>query len=128
MTDLSAAADYSARAEAEGRPGAGALLAEQMSEAGGKRPRRRDIRPLARLIPYAMRHKGHALAAFFWLVAAAASSLSLTALARGAIDHGFEDGGRNLDFWFLLLGANALFLGMSSAARYYFVTLSLIHI
>jgi ATP-binding cassette, subfamily B, bacterial len=122
MTDLSAAADYSARAEAEGRPGAGALLAEQMSEAGGKRPRRRDIRPLARLIPYAMRHKGHALAAFFWLVAAAASSLSLTALARGAIDHGFEDGGRNLDFWFLLLGANALFLGMSSAARYYFVT------
>ena len=80
MTDLSAAA---ARSEAEGRPGAGALLAEQMSEAGDKRPRRRDVRPLARLIPYAMRHKGHALAAFFWLVAAAASSLSLTALARG---------------------------------------------
>ena len=119
MTDLSAAA---ARSEAEGRPGAGALLAEQMSEAGDKRPRRRDIRPLARLIPYAMRHKGHALSAFFWLVAAAASSLSLTALARGAIDHGFEDGGRNLDYWFLLLGANALFLGASSAARYYFVT------
>ena len=93
-----------------------------MAEAGDKRPRRRDIRPLARLLPYAMRHKGHALAALFWLVAAAASSLSLTALARGAIDHGFEDGGRNLNFWFLLLGANALFLGLATAARYFYVT------
>jgi ATP-binding cassette subfamily B protein len=122
MTDRYDATDYSARAEAQGRPGAGAVLAEQMADAGDKRARRRDIRPLARLIPFAMRHKGHALAALFWLVAAAASSLSLTALARGAIDHGFEDGGRNLNFWFLLLGANALFLGVSSAARYYFVT------
>jgi di/tricarboxylate transporter len=77
MTDLSAAA---ARSEAEGRPGAGALLAEQMAEAGDKRPRRRDIRPLARLLPYAMRHKGHALAAFFWLVAAAVAALGVTVI------------------------------------------------
>nr|WP_236547586.1 ABC transporter transmembrane domain-containing protein [Brevundimonas sp. G8] len=93
-----------------------------MSEAGAKRAKRRDIRPLARLIPFAMRHKGHALMAVFWLLLSTAASLGLTALARGAIDHGFEAGGANLNIWFLLLGANALFLGLATAARYYFVT------
>jgi ATP-binding cassette subfamily B protein len=106
----------------EGRPSAGALLADQMSEAGAKRAKRRDIRPLARLIPFALRHKGHALMAVFWLLLSTAASLGLTALARGAIDHGFEAGGANLNIWFLLLGANALFLGLATAARYYFVT------
>ncbi|MFA4939807.1 ABC transporter transmembrane domain-containing protein [Brevundimonas sp.] len=127
MTDHTAASAHSANrasgvATVEGRPSAGALLADQMSEAGAKRAKRRDIRPLARLIPFAMRHKGHALMAVFWLLLSTAASLGLTALARGAIDHGFEAGGANLNIWFLLLGANALFLGLATAARYYFVT------
>ena len=122
MTDLSPAADHSSRAEVEGRPGAGALLAEQMTEAGAKRARRRDIRPLARLIPYAMKHKGHAALAGFWLLMSTTASLGLTALARGAIDHGFEDGGSRLNLWFLLLGGNALALGLATAARYFYVT------
>ncbi|MEJ8405552.1 ABC transporter transmembrane domain-containing protein [Brevundimonas vesicularis] len=127
MTDQAAVSASSANrtsgmASLEGRPSAGALLAEQMSEAGAKRAKRRDIRPLARLIPFAMRHKGHALMAVFWLLLSTAASLGLTALARGAIDHGFEAGGANLNIWFLLLGANALFLGLATAARYYFVT------
>ncbi|WP_299175875.1 ABC transporter transmembrane domain-containing protein [uncultured Brevundimonas sp.] len=106
----------------EGRPSAGAVLIEQMSEAGAKRAKRRDIRPLARLIPYALRHKGHALMAVFWLLLSTSASLGLTALARGAIDHGFEAGGANLNLWFMLLGANALFLGLATAARYFYVT------
>ncbi|SDQ35346.1 ABC transporter transmembrane domain-containing protein [Brevundimonas sp. 374] len=127
MTDQAAASASSANrasgmASLEGRPSAGALLADQMSEAGDKRAKRRDIRPLARLIPFAMRHKGHALMAVFWLLLSTAASLGLTALARGAIDHGFEAGGANLNIWFLLLGTNALFLGLATAARYYFVT------
>ncbi|WP_313444584.1 ABC transporter transmembrane domain-containing protein [Brevundimonas sp.] len=127
MTDQAAASAPSANrasgmASLEGRPSAGALLADQMSEAGAKRAKRRDIRPLARLVPFAMRHKGHALMAVFWLLLSTAASLGLTALARGAIDHGFEAGGANLNIWFLLLGANALFLGLATAARYYFVT------
>jgi ATP-binding cassette subfamily B protein len=127
MTDQSNAAASSANrasgaASMEGRPSAGALLADQMSEAGEKRAKRRDIRPLARLVPFALRHKGHALMAVFWLLLSTAASLGLTALARGAIDHGFEAGGANLNIWFLLLGANALFLGLATAARYYFVT------
>lgn len=123
MTDLPpAAATAPTRVEARGRPSAGALLAEQMSEAGEKRAKRRDVRPLARLIPYALRHKGHALMAVFWLLLSTAASLGLTALARGAIDHGFEGGGAHLNLWFLLLGANALFLGLATAFRYFYVT------
>ncbi len=131
MTDQSAASARTASlpagraagaASLDGRPSAGAVLAEQMSEAGEKRAKRRDIRPLARLIPYALRHKGHALMAVFWLLLSTTASLGLTALARGAIDHGFEDGGARLNLWFLLLGANALFLGLATAARYFYVT------
>ena len=125
MTDQTASSPSncaSGLASVEGRPSAGALLAEQMSEAGAKRAKRRDIRPLARLIPFALRHKGHALMAVFWLLLSTAASLGLTALARGAIDHGFEAGGANLNIWFLMLGANALFLGLATAARYYYVT------
>lgn len=120
MTDVTPHADTAA--DIRGRPGAGAQLAEQMGEAGARRERRRDVRPLGRLLPYAMRHKGHAAMAGVWLILSTAASLALTAAARGAIDNGFENDGAQLNLWFLLLGANALFLGFATAVRYYFVT------
>ncbi|MFA4894200.1 ABC transporter transmembrane domain-containing protein [Brevundimonas sp.] len=119
MTDATATADA---ADIRGRPGAGAVLIEQLGEAGQRRERRRDIRPLGRLLPYAMRHKGHLAMAALWLILSTAASLALTASARGAIDNGFDNGGSQLNLWFLLLGANALFLGLATAVRYYFVT------
>lgn len=109
-------------ASLDGRPGEGAVLIEQMGEAGQRRERRRDIRPLARLLPYLMQHKIDALLAVFWLLLSTAASLGLTATARGAIDHGFADGGRHIDRWFILLGVNALFLGAATAIRYFYVT------
>ena len=120
MTDATPHADTAA--DIRGRPGAGAQLAEQMGEAGARRERRRDVRPLGRLLPYAMRHKAHAAMAGVWLILSTAASLALTAAARGAIDNGFENDGAQLNLWFLLLGANALFLGFATAVRYYFVT------
>jgi ATP-binding cassette subfamily B protein len=93
-----------------------------MGEAGARRERRRDVRPLGRLFPYAMRHKGHMAMAGVWLILSTAASLALTAAARGAIDNGFENDGAQLNLWFLLLGANALFLGFATAVRYYYVT------
>lgn len=119
MTDATAAVDT---ADIRGRPGAGAVLMEQLGEAGQRREKRRDIRPLGRLLPYALRHKGHMAMAGVWLILSTTASLALTASARGAIDNGFEDGGSRLNLWFLLLGANALFLGLATAVRYYFVT------
>ena len=119
MTDTTATADA---ADIRGRPGAGAVLVEQMGEAGQRREKRRDVRPLGRLLPYAMRHRGHAAMAGVWLILSTSASLALTAAARGAIDNGFENDGAQLNLWFLLLGANALFLGFATAVRYYFVT------
>ena len=120
MTDATSHAD--ATADIRGRPGAGALLVEQIGEAGARRERRRYVRPLGRLFPYAMRHKGHVAMAGVWLIVSTAASLALTAAARGAIDNGFENDGAQLNLWFLLLGANALFLGFATAVRYYYVT------
>jgi ATP-binding cassette subfamily B protein len=119
MTDATATADA---ADIRGRPGAGAVLIEQLGEAGKRREKRRDVRPLGRLLPYAMRHKGHMAMAGIWLILSTVASLALTASARGAIDNGFDNGGSQLNLWFLLLGANALFLGLATAVRYYFVT------
>ena len=109
-------------ADLRARPGAGAQLSEQISEAGSRRAKTRNVRPLLRLVPYAMRHKGHLVLASLWLLGSTAASLGLTATARGAIDNGFRDGGSQLDFWFLILGTNALLLGLATAARYFYVT------
>ena len=73
MTDTRTSADS---AQARGRPGAGALLADQMDEAGERRQKRRDIRPLARLWPYLMRHKVDAAIAGFWLILSTVASLA----------------------------------------------------
>ncbi|MGV9010108.1 ABC transporter transmembrane domain-containing protein [Brevundimonas sp.] len=120
MTETFAAPTDSADLRA--RPGAGAQLSEQISEAGSRRTKTRNVRPLLRLVPYAMRHKGHLVLASLWLLGSTAASLGLTATARGAIDNGFRDGGSQLNFWFLILGANALLLGLATAARYFYVT------
>ncbi len=107
---------------APGRPGAGALLAEQMNEAAGKRAKARSIKPLARLIPYLLKHRLNAAIACVWLLASTAASLGLTATARGAIDNGFDNGGQALNLWFIILGVNALALGLATALRYFYVT------
>lgn len=122
MTETFAAQTDSADLRA--RPGAGAQLSEQISEAAARRMKSRDVRPLLRLAPYALRHKGQLIMASLWLLASTSASLGLTATARGAIDNGFKDGGSQLNLWFLVLGANALFLGLATAVRYFYVTKS----
>ncbi|MFT4954977.1 MAG: ATP-binding cassette subfamily B protein [Brevundimonas sp.] len=110
------------RADLHDRPGPGAVLADAMREGADRRARRRDIRPLGRLFPFLMRHWGSALIAGAWLLVSTAASLGLTVTARGAIDNGFENGGADLDVWFLILGANAVGLGLATAFRYFYVT------
>ncbi|MFN7388322.1 ABC transporter transmembrane domain-containing protein, partial [Brevundimonas sp.] len=75
-----------------------------------------------RLWPFLVRHRLDAFIALFWLLTSTAASLGLTATARGAIDHGFENGGSDIDRWFLFLGANAVALGIATAVRYFYVT------
>ena len=76
-------------AAARGRPGAGALLAEQMEEAGGKRAKTRNIRPLARLLPFMMRHRMDAGIAGLWLISGSNPQTSLGAVAAFAVMVGF---------------------------------------
>ncbi|MEN5113996.1 ABC transporter transmembrane domain-containing protein [Brevundimonas diminuta] len=109
-------------AQPTGRPGAGAVLAEQMEEAGGKRAKSRNIRPLGRLLPFLGRHRMDAGVSAIWLIGSTVASLALTATARGAIDQGFESGGAHIDKWFLILGLNAVILGLATALRYFYVT------
>jgi ATP-binding cassette subfamily B protein len=119
MTDVSPTATPT---DVQGRPGAGALLVEQLGEAGSRRQKRKDVRPLGQLLPYMGKHKLDAVFALFWLLISTAASLGLTATARGAIDQGFAGGGAHINRWFLLLGVNALFLGAATAIRYFYVT------
>ncbi|MBN9480496.1 MAG: ATP-binding cassette domain-containing protein [Bordetella sp.] len=93
-----------------------------MEEAGGKRGKSRNIRPLARLLPFLGRHRMDAGIAAVWLLFSTVASLALTATARGAIDQGFENGGAHIDRWFLILGLNAVILGLATALRYFYVT------
>ena len=39
--------------------------------------------------------------------------------ARGAIDQGFENGGANIDKWFLILGLNAVILGLAIVSMHH---------
>ena len=76
----------------EGRPGAGAELVQGMAEAKARRPRRKDIRPLAHLLPFVIAHKGDGLAAGFFLLFSTAATLGLTYAFKNVIDHGFSKG------------------------------------
>lgn len=104
------------------RPSPGTVLVEQMSEAGTRRARARNVRPLMRLWPFLVRHWVNAAIAGFWLIMSTTASLMLSVTARGAIDNGFENDGAALNFWFMLLGVNALALGLATALRYFYVT------
>ncbi len=99
-----------------------------ISSATQQRPRR-NLKPLAALAPYVLRHKGMAAAALFFLVAAAATTLTLPVAVRRVVDHGFSGsepgftGGATgfLDAYFAMLGVLALILALASAGRYFFV-------
>ena len=109
--------------EADGRPSAGAVLAEAMAEAAKGRERRRDIRPLALLWPFVRRDWRDAVAAGFFLLLATGATLGLTAAARYMVDGGFGAGSAAaLNRTFLVLGAVSLLLAVTSALRFYFIT------
>jgi ATP-binding cassette subfamily B protein len=81
------------------------------------------IGSLRTLWPFVRRHRGLFVA---WLLALACSStatLSFPAAARVVIDQGFGSGGAAIDHAFLLLFLAALALALSTAARFFFVSL-----
>lgn len=84
--------------------------------------RRRSLRPLRRLAPYVARYKGQAGAAVFFLVLAAATTLTLPLAVRRMIDHGFSESDSTfIANYFSMLIVIAGLLALASACRYYFV-------
>ncbi len=119
--------DHSSEAVAEGRPSVGAELARSLDEAGGRRPRGRDVRALGRLVPFARRRWPDAAASLVFLISSTAATLGLSGAVRLLVDHLTKARSEHatpgaINGWFLLIGAVALALAASSALRYFFVT------
>ncbi|MFZ5668904.1 MAG: ABC transporter transmembrane domain-containing protein [Pseudomonadota bacterium] len=108
-------------APAEGRPSAGAELAQTLTEAAARRPRSRDLRNLTRLWPFVRAHWRHAAAAGFFLLFSTASTLGITQAVRLIIDRGFVSAG-NLNRYFVVGALVVAVLALATAARFYFIT------
>jgi hypothetical protein len=108
---------------AEGRPGAGQLLAAEMDAAALGRAKRRDLRPLAELLPFLRLHVADAVASGLFLLVSTTATLGLTLVLRIVVNQGI--GGHtaaSLDRSFLLLGAVAVVLALGTAGRFFFIT------
>jgi len=111
------------QAKVDGRPGAGAELAQAMTEAVNRREKSRDLRNLNRLLPFIRAHWGFAAAAFAFLIGSTVATLGMTAAARLVVDKGFLSGSHAaLNTAFLGLGAVAVLLAVTSACRFYFIS------
>ncbi|MFK5977738.1 MAG: ABC transporter transmembrane domain-containing protein [Rhizobiaceae bacterium] len=87
-----------------------------------KERKRRSLKPLARLFPYLKRYKVHVAAALFFLLLAAATTLTLPLAVRRVVDHGFSAGDTHfIDNYFSMLVVIAAVLALASSCRYYFV-------
>ncbi len=108
----------------DGRPSAGAALAQEITESAGRRGRSRNLKALGQLLPYVARHRLDSLAALVFLLAAASANLALSGALRFLVEHLTAAGrsGGSVDPWFWLLAGVAVALGLFSALRYFFVT------
>jgi len=108
---------------APGRPGAGAVLAAKVGAEAAGRTRRRDLRPLANLIPFLRAHWGDALWSLTFLLFSTSATLGLSGAARLVVDKGFSSASAaRLNHTFLVLVAVAVGLAVATALRFYFIT------
>src|SRR5258707_3103637 len=85
--------------------------------------RKAKLRPLRLLVPYVLRYRGRAAAAFVALLTAAITTLVVPIAVRRMIDFGFEGERVGLiDQYFGVMIAVAAVLAVASASRYYLVT------
>lgn len=108
--------------EADGRPSAGAVLAESLSEAAARRPRRRDVRPLAHLGPFVRAHWRDAAGAGLFLLLSTSATLGISAAAKYVVDNGFTGSAAALNRTFIVLGAVSLALALATALRFFFIS------
>ncbi len=81
------------------------------------------MRPLRRLVPYVFAYRRQIVFALIAMLIAAAATLSLPMAVRGMIDNGFDaSNAEGIDRSFSMLFGVAMIMGISAAARFYFVS------
>jgi ATP-binding cassette, subfamily B, bacterial len=83
----------------------------------------RDLRPLARLLPFLLQYKWQAVAALFALLVASGATLLVPIAVRRVLDNGFsgQDPALVNQYFGVMLGVVAI-LALASATRFYFVS------
>ncbi|MGB1146828.1 MAG: ABC transporter transmembrane domain-containing protein [Alphaproteobacteria bacterium] len=111
----------------------GSSFAAELERDKKHRERARSIQPLRRLVPFVLRYPGLLLAFTFFLFLAAVLTLALPGAFRLVVDCGFggatdsaacsnfPDG--SLDIFFIIGIVGAFALGLTSAFRFYFISL-----
>lgn len=95
-------------------------MAETSVAPGGAK--RRNLRPLRKLLPYLAANRGLVAGAVIFLALASLTTLSLPLAVRRVIDLGFDTPDtRFVDTYFAMLVVLAGLLAVASAGRYYFV-------
>jgi ATP-binding cassette subfamily B protein len=99
------------------------LAASASPDAAVAPARAPKLRPLRLLVPYAMRYRGRAAAAFVALLVASIATLVVPIAVRRMIDFGFSEERIGLiDQYFGVMLAVVAVLAIASASRYYLVT------
>jgi len=88
-----------------------------------RRPKSRNLRPLASLLPYLFRYRGRVVLATIALLVAAGATLVVPIAVRRVIDNGFNEANAALvnQYFFAMLAVVAA-LAAGSAMRFYYVT------
>ncbi len=97
-------------------------VAEAIEEEALRRKRARGVRPILGLIPFVMAYKAMLAAAFVMLVVATLATLAFPMAGRRMVDGFASENVQFIDQYFLMLIVVAAVLGVSSAARFYFVS------
>ena len=112
----------------------GSSFAAELKRDRNHRERARTVQPLRRLIPFILRYPGIILGFLFFLVTSAALTLMLPGAFRLVVDCGFSGAATsaaceafpiegNLNIYFIVGIIGALLLGLTSAMRFFFISL-----
>ena len=97
-------------------------MADNFEDEARRRPKGRNLRPLARLTPFLWRYRGRVAVALIALLVAAGATLIVPIAVRRVIDNGFTaENAQLVNQYFLVMLAVVAMLAAGSAVRFYHV-------
>jgi len=97
-------------------------MADNFEAEARRRPKGRNLRPLARLTPFLWRYRGRVAVALIALLVAAGATLIVPVAVRRVIDNGFTaENARLVNQYFAVMLAVVVMLAAGSAVRFYYV-------